>query len=113
MRAHSSDFLRTRKFIFAYRKKYFRARQKQFARAPLQNSVRKEENLRAEENLFSFGRKIIFVRKENNLRAHANMSESRRIVNRLITANYKIRKNDEKLTLPFPQNSMEKGKVSS
>lgn len=68
--------------------------------------------MHAEENLFSFGRKIIFVRKENNLRAHANMSESGRIVNRLITANYKIHKNDEKFTLPFPQKSMEKGKVS-
>ena len=52
------------------------------------------------------------MRKENNLRAHANMSESGRIVNRLITANYKIHKNDEKFTLPFPQKSMEKGKVS-
>lgn len=55
---------------------------------------------------------------KNNLRAHlfktlhANMSESGRIVNRLITANYKIHKNDEKFTLPFPQKSMEKGKVS-
>lgn len=68
--------------------------------------------MHAEENLFSFGRKFIFVRKKNNLRAHANMIESGRIVNRLITENYKIHKNDEKFTLPFPQKSMEKGKVS-
>ncbi len=68
--------------------------------------------MHAEENLFSFGRKIIFVRKKNNLRAHTNMIESGRIVNRLITANYKTHKNDEKFTLPLPQKSMEKGKVS-
>ena len=69
--------------------------------------------MHAEENLFSFGRKIIFVRKKNNLRAHTNMIESGRIVNRLITANYKTHKNDEKFTLPLPQKPMEKGKVSS
>lgn len=74
--------------------------------------MRKKNNFRAQGNLFSCARKFIFVRKKNNLRAHANMSESGRIVNRLITANYKIHKNDEKFTLPFPQKSMEKGKVS-
>lgn len=52
------------------------------------------------------------MRKKNNLRAHTNMTESGRIVNRLITENYKIHKNDEKFTLPLPQKSMEKGKVS-
>ena len=52
------------------------------------------------------------MRKKNNLRAHTNMIESGRIVNRLITENYKIHKNDKKFTLPFPQKSMEKGKVS-
>ena len=52
------------------------------------------------------------MRKENNLRAHTNMIESERIVNRLITENYKTHKNDKKFTLPFPQKSMEKGKVS-
>ncbi|WP_424772455.1 hypothetical protein [Porphyromonas endodontalis] len=52
------------------------------------------------------------MRKKNNLRAHTNMIESGRIVNRLITANYKTHKNDEKFTLPLPQKSMEKGKVS-
>lgn len=52
------------------------------------------------------------MRKKIYFRAHANMSESGRIVNRLITENYKIHKNDKKFTLPFPQKSMEKGKVS-
>lgn len=52
------------------------------------------------------------MRKKNNLRAHTNMIGSERIVNRLITTNYKTQKNDEKFTLPFPQKSMEKGKVS-
>lgn len=52
------------------------------------------------------------MRTKNNLRAHTNMTESERIVNRLITTNYKTHKNDEKFTLPFPQKSMEKGKVS-
>jgi hypothetical protein len=74
--------------------------------------ARTPSKLCAEGEKFSCGRKFIFVRKKNNLRAHANMSESGRIVNRLITANYKIHKNDEKFTLPFPQKSMEKGKVS-
>ena len=68
--------------------------------------------MRAEENLFSCARNFIFARKKNNLRAHTNMTESGRIVNRLITENYKIHKNDEKFTLPLPQKSMEKGKVS-
>ena len=67
---------------------------------------------RVQENLFLRTGKNISVHAKNNLRAHANMSESGRIVNRLITENYKIHKNDEKFTLPFPQKSMEKGKVS-
>jgi hypothetical protein len=66
----------------------------------------------AEGGKFACGRKFIFVRKKNNLRAHTNMTESGRIVNRLITENYRIHKNDEKFTLPLPQKSMEKGKVS-
>lgn len=103
-RVQENLFLRTGKNISVHAKGNLRA--------PLQNSARKEENLYAEGNLFSFGRKIIFVRKKNNLRAHTNMIESGKIVNRLITENYKIHKNDEKFTLPFPQKSMEKGKVS-
>ena len=106
MCVHSYDFLRTRKFIFSCRKKIFLYTRKVIcARTP--------SKLCAEGGKFACGRKFIFVRKKNNFRAHTNIIESGRIINRLITENYKIHKNDENSPFPFLKSRWKRVKFRS